>query len=128
METMSPEESDKLLESMFGREDWEFERIICNTDLDQKGGIIVLVDEVRKYIAPGLKKKEVEDLQNGRPFDILLFDEDSKVYYKLKLNFSRPYFLLCDTTLFYDEKHTVGRRLGFRYKPCFAMLVVKSLN
>ncbi|MBA0795850.1 hypothetical protein Gohar_006681 [Gossypium harknessii] len=126
---MSPEESDKLLESMFGREDWEFERIICNADLDQKGDIIVLVDEVKKYIAPGLKKKEVQDLENGKPIDILLFDEDSKAFYKLKLNFSRPYFLLCDTTLFYDNKKlTVGRRLGFRYEPYFAMLVVKSLN
>ena len=126
---MSLEESDKLLESMFGREEWEFQRIISEVDLDQKGDIIVLVTEVNKYIIPGLKKKDVKDLEEGKAIDILLFDEDSKAYYNLKMNFSRPYFSLWDTTEFYENKRlSVGQRLGFRYEGCFAMLVVKLLN
>ncbi|XVF34220.1 hypothetical protein REPUB_Repub18cG0040400 [Reevesia pubescens] len=84
------EESDKQLESMFGREEWEFQRIISEADLEQKRDIIVLVAEVNKYIVPGLKRKEVEDLADGKAINILLFDEDSKDYYNLKLHFSRP--------------------------------------
>ncbi|EOY31824.1 hypothetical protein QQP08_027106 [Theobroma cacao] len=126
---MNPAESDKLLESMFGREEWQFERIISEADLNQKEDIIVLVPEVHKYFIPLLKNKDAKDLTEGKAIDILLFDEDFKAYYKLNLHFSRPYFLLWDTTEFYQKKRlTVGQRLGFRYEGWFAMLVVKLLK
>ncbi|XVE79997.1 hypothetical protein DITRI_Ditri14bG0103200 [Diplodiscus trichospermus] len=126
---MSPEESDKVLESMFGREEWQFERIITEADLEQKEDIIVTVTEVNKHIIPGLKEKDAKDLAEGKEIDILLFDQDTKAYYKLKLNFNRPYFYLWDTSGFYHDKRlVVGQRLGFRYEDCFAMLVVKLLS
>ncbi|KAJ4709328.1 hypothetical protein OWV82_019132 [Melia azedarach] len=124
------ESSDRALEVMFGAENWQFHRIISEADLQAKHEIIVLESEVDKYILPGLKKKDGQDLKDGKAVNILAYDEESGDKYELKLQFERPYYRLRDTTELYQKMPGValGQQIGFRYEAHFATLVLKLLK
>ncbi|GLT57790.1 hypothetical protein SLA2020_307390 [Shorea laevis] len=116
--------SDEIMESMFGNDEWQIERIV----LSRKEEVIFLVEEVDTYILPSLKRREVGDLKEGKAIDILVYDEDTRDYYRLKLNYERPYYFLRNTSELYKKKGVSdGQRIGFRYEEQFATLVVKRL-
>lgn len=79
------DESDVVMESMFGNKHWKMEKIISEHDLILKHDIIYSLDEVEKHILPFLKQKEISDLKEGKPVDFVVYESDSEKYFYLKL-------------------------------------------
>ncbi|KAK4854240.1 hypothetical protein QYF36_020967 [Acer negundo] len=111
---------------MFGNEKWQIERVISEVELLSKENIVFFSDEIEKHIIPDLKEKDSKDLSEGKAVQVVVYDEDTKNSFNLKLTFQQPFYHLSDTTeLFEKMELTPGQRIGFRYEGWFATLVVK---
>lgn len=122
-------QSDAAMQAMFGNDYWQFEKVISESDLISKKYITLLRYDVETYIIPELKKKDGNDLKQGKAVDFLVYEDDSKNYFKLKLKFEQFFYHLSDATQLYEVMGlTSGKRLGFRYEGWFATLVVKVLT
>ncbi|KAK1548740.1 hypothetical protein Q3G72_027214 [Acer saccharum] len=111
---------------MFGNEKWQIERVISEVELLSKENIVFFSDEIEKHIIPYLKGKDSKDLREGKAVHVVVYDEDTKNSFNLKLTFQQPFYHLSDTTeLFEKMELTPGQRIGFRYEGWFATLVVK---
>ncbi|KAK0571683.1 hypothetical protein LWI29_019912 [Acer saccharum] len=114
---------------MFGNEKWQIERVISEVELLSKENIVFFSDEIEKHIIPYLKGKDSKDLREGKAVHVVVYDEDTKNSFNLKLTFQQPFYHLSDTTeLFEKMELTPGQRIGFRYEGWFATLVVKVLK
>ncbi|TXG60983.1 hypothetical protein EZV62_012346 [Acer yangbiense] len=108
--------SDEVLEAMFGNEKWQIERVISEVELLSKENIVFFSDEIEKHIIPYLKEKDSKDLREGKAVQVVVYDEDTKNSFNLKLTFQQPFYHLSDTTeLFEKMELTPGQRIGFRH-------------
>ncbi|KAI9191525.1 hypothetical protein LWI28_009541 [Acer negundo] len=106
--------SDEVLHAMFGNEKWQIERVISEVELLSKENIVFFSDEIEKHIIPDLKEKDSKDLSEGKAVQVVVYDEDTKNSFNLKLTFQQPFYHLSDTTeLFEKMELTPGQRIGF---------------